>query len=254
MTLEKPFDDTLCDMLLAQAESSVENIIIDNKNNEAHALRVVEALLFSTDTPMSLADIAIHLPEGTDVKWILRKLQSLYEGRGVAICENGNKWAFRTAPDLAPYLMRYVKQSRKLSRSAQEVLGIIAYHQPITRIEIESIRGVGISKGTLDILMEIGWIKLGKRRETPGRPVTFVTTDMFLDHFGLHSVRDLPGIKELKEGGFLDGTGRDITSEELQSLLNAGTPQDNKIQTAQEEETQTALLQEDFFKEKDNGF
>lgn len=248
MTLEKPLDNDICNLLIARAERSVENIFTDNKNDEAHALRVVEALLFTTDTPLSISDIASRLPEGTDTKWILRKLQSLYEGRGVILYENGNKWAFRTAPDLAPYLMRYVKQSRKLSRSAQEVLGIIAYHQPITRIEIESVRGVGISKGTLDILMDIGWIKLGKRRETPGKPVTFVTTDVFLDHFGLHSVRDLPGIKELKEGGFLDGTGRDITSEELQSLLESGTAEEDKLQTRQEEETQTALLQEDFFK------
>ena len=219
----------------------------DNKDNENHAIRVVEALLFATDIPLSIAEIQHRLPNAIDAKWILRKLQSLYDGRGILLCENGGKWAFRSAPDLAPYLARYVKQTKKLSRSAQEILGIIAYHQPVTRTEIENIRGVGVSKGTLDLLIEINWVKLGKRRETPGRPVTFVTTDHFLDHFGLHSVRDLPGLKELKEAGFLDSAGREVTSEELKSLLDTEAEETSKA----EQEAEQALAQEELFENKE---
>jgi len=226
-----------------KATQKIDTIFQNNKENEDHAVRVIEALLFATDIPLSVAEIQHRLPNGMDAKWILRKLQSLYDGRGVLLCENGGKWAFRSAPDLAPYLARYVKQSKKLSRSAQEILGIIAYHQPVTRTEIENIRGVGVSKGTLDLLIEINWVKLGKRRETPGRPVTFVTTDHFLDHFGLHSVRDLPGLKELKEAGFLDSAGREVTSEELHSLLTEEEQESSKA----EEETEEALAQEELF-------
>ncbi|MEM6603702.1 MAG: SMC-Scp complex subunit ScpB [Pseudomonadota bacterium] len=198
----------------------IDDILQENKNEEDHALRIIEALLFASDAPLSVMDVQKHLEDKIDAKFLLRKLQTFYDGRGVVLMENGGKWAFRTAADLGPYLTHHVQETRKLSRSAQEVLGIIAYHQPITRTEIETIRGVGISKGTLDLLIEIGWIKLGKRRETPGRPVTFMTTDHFLDHFGLYSVKDLPGLKELKEAGFLDDAGRDISSEALQTVLD----------------------------------
>jgi segregation and condensation protein B len=221
----------------------LEDILQDNQNNENHGIRIAEALLFATDIPLSPSDIAQNLPDGLDARWILRKLQSLYDGRGVVLCENGGKWAFRSAPDLSPYLTRYVKQTKKLSRSAQEILGIIAYHQPITRTEIEGVRGVGVSKGTLDLLMDIGWIKLGKRRETPGRPVTFITTDAFLEHFGLHHIRDLPGIKELKEAGFLDHAGREITNQELKSFLDG----DDNTEHDTHDQTELTLEQEDMF-------
>ena len=233
------------------AAQQIDEIFLDNKESEEHMIRVVEALLFTTDMPLSVAEIQNRLPISLDAKWILRKLQTLYDGRGVMLCENGGKWAFRSAPDLSPYLARYVKQTKKLSRSAQEILGIIAYHQPVTRTEIESIRGVGVSKGTLDLLIEINWVKLGKRRETPGRPVTFVTTDHFLDHFGLHSVRDLPGLKELKEAGFLDSAGREVTSEELNALLTDKETEEAKAISEAEEAAASALAQEELFENRE---
>lgn len=229
-------------------DDNIERIFEESKENEAHAMRVVEALLFASDAPLTLTEVIHHLPPTVDAKWILRKLQTLYDGRGVVLCENGGGWSFRSAPDLAPYLERYITENKKLSRSAQEILGIIAYHQPITRTEIESVRGVGVSKGTLDLLIEIGWVKLGKRRETPGRPVTFVTTDVFLNHFGLHSIKDLPGLKELKEAGFLDHAGRELSSEELDRLLNGEDTSevDTQIDNAKTE-VEEALKQEDLF-------
>ena len=194
-----------------------------NQDTEKFLLRVIEALLFSAQSPLAIDEIYTHLPQDIhiDITKLLRKLQADYEGRGIEIIEINKKWLVRTAPDLAHHLVRDVVQHKKLSKSAIETLGIIAYHQPVTRTEIESIRGVAISKGTLDILMEIGWIRLGRRRETPGRPVTFITTDEFLEHFGLKSTKDLPGLKELKEAGFLDSVGRNVTDDEMKALLEA---------------------------------
>lgn len=199
----------------------------NNHTNEQFVMRVVEALLFCAHSPLSIDEIYNHLPDDIhcNILQILRQLQATYEGRGIEIIEINKKWLIRTSPDLAQYLVRDVVQHKKLSKSAIETLGIIAYHQPVTRTEIESIRGVAISKGTLDILMEMNWIKLGKRRETPGRPVTFITTDDFLEHFGLKSTKDLPGIKELKEAGFLDSLGRDVTDDEMKSFLDMQTQQ-----------------------------
>ncbi|HEU0221913.1 MAG TPA: SMC-Scp complex subunit ScpB, partial [Paracoccaceae bacterium] len=166
--------------------------------------RMVEAVLFAAAAPLSEREIAERLPEGCDVARAIEALLRRYQGRGVTLICVAGGWAFRTAADLGFLMNREALEVRKLSRAANETLAIIAYHQPVTRAEIEEIRGVSVSKGTLDLLMEIGWITLGRRRLSPGRPVTFVTTPSFLDHFGLESVRDLPGLKEIRAAGLLD--------------------------------------------------
>jgi len=167
-------------------------------------LRLLEAILFATSEPLSEKELAGRMPEGADIQGLLQELKDLYANRGVHLMAFENRWAFRTAPDLAPKFHVEREVMRKLSRAAVETLAIIAYHQPVTRAEIEEIRGVAISKGTLDMLLEIGWIKPKGRRETPGRPVTWATTDMFLQHFGLESCEALPGMEELKAAGLLD--------------------------------------------------
>jgi segregation and condensation protein B len=166
--------------------------------------RMVEAVLFASAEPVTLADLAARLPEGCDPAEALVHLRKRYEGRGVHIAKIGDAYAFRTAPDLGHLMHRETTETRKLSRAAIETLAIIAYHQPVTRAEIEEIRGVAVSRGTIDQLIEMDWIRFGRRRMTPGRPVTFVVTDHFLDHFGLESTRDLPGLKELRASGLLD--------------------------------------------------
>jgi segregation and condensation protein B len=167
--------------------------------------RMVEAILFAVAEPMTQAQIAARLPEGCDAAEALVLLRRRYEGRGVQLVRVGDGYAFRTAPDLGHLMARERVETRKLSRAAVETLAIVAYHQPVTRAEIEEIRGVAVSRGTIDQLMELDWIRLGRRRMTPGRPVTFVVTETFLDHFGLESARDLPGIKDLRAAGLLDG-------------------------------------------------
>jgi segregation and condensation protein B len=166
--------------------------------------RMVEAMLFASAAPLTAAALAERMPAGCDPVEALTLLARRYEGRGVCLVRVGDAWAFRTAPDLGHLMHAEVEETRKLSRAAIETLAIVAYHQPVTRAEIEEIRGVAVSRGTLDQLLELDWIRLGRRRMTPGRPVTFVTTEAFLDHFGLASARDLPGIKELRAAGLLD--------------------------------------------------
>jgi segregation and condensation protein B len=168
--------------------------------------RAVEATLFASDEPMTIAALAAHLGgvEPADLRDALIALATQYAARGVHLVERGGRWHFETAPDLAHLLRREKEQVRRLSRAATEVLAIIAYHEPVSRAEIESIRGVQTSAGTLDVLMEAGWIRLAGRREVPGRPVIYATTPEFLDHFGLASRRDLPGIDELRAAGLLD--------------------------------------------------
>jgi len=168
------------------------------------ALRLVEALLFASAEPVAPEALARHLPDGTDLPVLLDRLRSDYEGRGVRLVCIGRRWAFRTAEDLAERLKIETESHRKLSRAAIETLAIIAYHQPVTRAEIEEIRGVALSKGTLDNLLEAGWVRPKGRRRTPGRPVTWGTTDDFLDHFGLENLDALPGLAELKAAGLLD--------------------------------------------------
>ena len=168
--------------------------------------RMVEAILFASATPLTLAELQARLPHGCDAAAALGRLTARYAGRGVEVRKLGEAWAIRTAPDLSHLMTREIVETRKLSRAAIETLAIIAYHQPATRAEIEEIRGVAVSKGVVEQLMELDWIRLGRRRDTPGRPVTFVVTRGFMDHFGLASPRDLPGLKELRAAGLLDGT------------------------------------------------
>jgi segregation and condensation protein B len=164
----------------------------------------MEALIFASDKPVDEARLGDRLPEDSDIGEIMRTLQAAYETRGVNLVRVGKAWAFRTAPDLAGSLVIERERRRKLSRAAIETLAVVAYHQPVTRAEIEEIRGVTQSKGTVDVLLEAGWIKPGRRRQTPGRPVTWMTTTEFLDHFGIESLKDLPGAAELRAAGFLD--------------------------------------------------
>ena len=165
--------------------------------------RAVEAVLFAAETPLTLDAIRAHVGSG-DVRAALDQLTTDYAGRGIAIVRRGERWQFQTAPDMAHMLRRDREEPRKLSRAGIETLAIIAYHEPVTRAEIEAIRGVQISKGTLDVLMEAGWVKPAGRREVPGRPLMFATTPAFLVHFGLQSRRDLPGIDDLRAAGLLD--------------------------------------------------
>lgn len=181
--------------------------------------RMVEAILFAAAEPVSLSELAKRMPLGSDPAEAMVLLRKRYEGRGVHIVKVGDAWAFRTAPDLSHLMRKEVQETRKLSRAAIESLAIIAYHQPVTRAEIEEIRGVAVNRGTIDQLMELGWIRLGRRRMTPGRPVTFVVTEKFLDQFGLESARDLPGIAELRAAGLLDnrpqmGVGQSIIEDD----------------------------------------
>ncbi len=167
-------------------------------------LKLLEAILFASTEPLSERVLAYRLPEGTELAPLLSVLRDHYSDRGVNLVRAGKSWAFRTAPDLAQQLNKEIDMPRKLSRAAVETLAIIAYHQPVTRVEIEEVRGVGLSRGTLDVLLEANWIKPKGRRRTPGRPMTWGTTDGFLDQFGLEDVRDLPGMDELKAAGLLD--------------------------------------------------
>lgn len=166
--------------------------------------RMLEAILFATAEPLPRAELERRLPTGCDIPEALLLLERRYAGRGVRLVRVGEAWAFRTAPDLGHLMHREVVETRKLSRAAIETLAIIAYHQPVTRTEIEEIRGVAVNRGTLEQLLELEWIRLGRRRMTPGRPVTFVVTESFLDHFGLASARDLPGLADLRAAGLLD--------------------------------------------------
>lgn len=166
--------------------------------------RMVEAILFASTEPVTVADLNARMPHGADAVEALTLLRKRYEGRGVQVVKVGEAWAIRTAHDLGFLMQKETVETRKLSRAAIETLAIVAYHQPVTRAEIEEIRGVSVSRGTIDQLLELEWIRFGRRRMTPGRPVTFMVTEEFLDHFGLESARDLPGLKELRSAGLLD--------------------------------------------------
>jgi segregation and condensation protein B len=166
--------------------------------------RMVEAVLFASAEPVTVRDLEARMPHGCDAAEALVRLRKRYEGRGVRVVHVGEAWAIRTAPDLGFLMQKETVETRKLSRAAIETLAIIAYHQPVTRAEIEEIRGVSVSRGTVDQLLEMEWIRFGRRKMTPGRPVTFVVTPEFLDHFGLENARDLPGLKELRAAGLLE--------------------------------------------------
>jgi len=184
----------------------------DDREHDAVAIeaslqaeRIAEALLFASAVPLGLDAIAAALPYGANARAVLEAVRQRYAGRGVELRQVAGKWQFATAPDLGHLLARETREQRKLSRAALETLAIIAYHQPATRAEIEDIRGVATAKGTLDLLMEAGWVRMRGRRRTPGRPVTYGTTEAFLVHFGLNAVSDLPGIEELKGTGLIEG-------------------------------------------------
>jgi segregation and condensation protein B len=179
-------------------------------------VRAVEAILFASEEPMSPAEIGEHAGPDIDVAEALSILQEHYSGRGIELVERGKGWHFQTAPDLAHILRREREDARKLSRAAVETLAIVAYHEPVSRAEIEAIRGVQISRGTLDVLMEAGWVRPAGRREVPGRPLTYATTAAFLAHFGLQSRRDLPGLDDLKAAGLLDPI--DAALEQMEQL------------------------------------
>ena len=188
--------------------------------------RMVEAILFASAEPVTIKEMASRMPHGSDPAEALVHLRKRYEGRGVNVSKVDDAWAIRTAPDLGFLMQRETVETRKLSRAAIETLAIIAYHQPVTRAEIEEIRGVSVSRGTVDQLLEMEWIRFGRRKMTPGRPVTFVVTNEFLDHFGLETARDLPGLKELRSAGLLESrpppSAFDLTSgdddDEAESL------------------------------------
>jgi len=183
-------------------ESQIENLFEAPPFLEQE--RMLEAILFSVSEPISKLQIEKRMPIGSDVSEALLSLKDRYSSRGVNLVRIGDGYALRTAPGLGFLMQKESVETRKLSRAAIETLAIIAYHQPVTRSEIEEIRGVSVSSGTIDILLELEWIKLGRRRQSPGRPVTFVVTQLFLDHFGMESAKDLPGIKELRDAGLLD--------------------------------------------------
>jgi len=187
---------------------------VDNPKRRVSALsefeqeRMIEAMIFASPEPLSLREINKRMPDNSNITDVLILLQQKYENRGFRLVKISDGYAFRTATDLSYLLQKHIVENRKLSKAALEVLAIIAYHKSSTRAEIEEIRGVSVSAGTLDLLMEMGWIGLGARRSTPGRPITFLVTKEFLDHFGLKSTKDLPGVNELRETGLLDRSYR----------------------------------------------
>jgi segregation and condensation protein B len=226
---DEAIEEEVAETEQAQEEDKVEESVDTSGNapetlaeplEESELLRMLEAILFASAEPISPQAMLERLPEGADLNVLLPQIKSNYEGRGVELIEVGGQWAFRTAQDVADALTIQKEVSKKLSKAALETLSIVAYHQPITRAEIENIRGVATHKGTLDILMELGWVKPGRRRETPGRPLTWVTTNGFLDHFQLESVVDLPGLDELKASGLLDRRAAIDTLPESDDLFD----------------------------------
>ncbi len=192
--------------------------------DRAQSLRIIEAMLFAAKEPLALEAFAEFLPSGVDASALLDDLSANYENRGVHIVQVAGKYALRTAADLGDILRREKTEQKRLTKAALETLAIVAYHQPVTRAEIEDVRGVAISKGTLDNLLEVGWVKMRGRRKTPGRPVTYGTTEAFLSHFGLNELTDLPGLQELKAAGLLDGNmppGFDVPLPKLGDELTA---------------------------------
>ncbi|MFZ5671753.1 MAG: SMC-Scp complex subunit ScpB [Pseudomonadota bacterium] len=213
--------------------------------DRSHHLRIVEALLFAASEPLSTEQLTAALPEGADLASLLEDLQANYANRGVNLVQVAGRWALRTASDLSFLLRREAVEQKRLSKAALETLAIIAYHQPVTRAEIEEIRGVAISKGTLDTLLEIGWTRMRGRRRTPGRPVTYGTTPAFLAHFGLNEIGDLPGLQELRGAGLLDTTmppGFDMPVPKMSDEL---TPDEDPLDGTEESPLEMHLPEED---------
>ena len=203
-------------------------------SDESQLIRMAEALLFAAVEPLDEASLVARLPDGTDVVALMADLTDVYAERGIVLKHVAGGWAFRTAPDLAFLMEREKTVQRRLSRAAVETMSIIAYHQPITRAEIEEVRGVGLSKGTLDVLVESGWVRLRGRKQTPGRPLTYGTTQEFLDHFGLGDLDDLPGVDELKAAGLLSAEPPEelVRDAEQQAAASRG----EKLQSDDDEE------------------
>ena len=220
------------DQHIEEMDTSEEVMPVEVDDKLAHK-RMVEAILFASETPLSIESIAERVPDGVDVAAHIETLIEEYETRGVNLVRLAGKHMFRTAEDLSFLLRREVDEPRKLSRAAVETMAIIAYHQPVTRAEIEEVRGVTISKGTLDVLMEAGWVRMVGRKRTPGRPVTYGTTEDFLVHFGIESIKDLPGVQELKAAGLLDSV--DVALDKLGGIPTPGEPEDEDGQIDLEE-------------------
>lgn len=217
------------DVTDGKGEAELPDLLVDPAERNRW-LRFVEALLFASADPLDESELRRRVPEEIDVKGLLADLAEHYADRGVVLNRSGTRWAFRTAIDLGPMLRHERPQRRKLSRAAIETLAIVAYHQPTTRAEIEEIRGVALSKGTIDTLLEAGWIAPRGRRETPGRPLQWGTTNAFLDHFGLESVKELPGIEELRAAGLLDRRSGATSIAMQQDDLEDDPEEDEDIQ------------------------
>lgn len=197
-------DDDVVTETMPLGETLLENVTVLPTADRAQHLRMLEALLFASAEPLSETVLEDRLPNGADVTGLLAEIAEMYCNRGVNLVQVAGNWSLRTAEDLSFLMRRDAVEEKRLSRAALETLAIIAYHQPVTRSEIEEIRGVSISKGTLDTLLEMGWTKMRGRRRTPGRPVTYGVTPAFLSHFGLNEISDLPGLADLKAAGLLD--------------------------------------------------
>ena len=221
-------DEVMPENALDNDDELVEIEAQELENTPENHLRMVEAILFASSKPISPQAMLERLPEGADLNVLLPQLQEKYTGCGIELVEVGGQWAMRTAQDVGAALTVEKEVSRKMSKAALETMAIVAYHQPITRAEIENIRGVATHKGTLDILMEMGWVKPGRRRETPGRPLTWMTTHNFLDHFQLENLNDLPGLEELKDSGLLDKRAA------IDTLPDTGDLFDNPDENAEE--------------------
>lgn len=213
---------------MAMAEDFTSATVTPLHPDKAQHLRMLEAVLFAAAEPLDEASIADRLPAGVEIAALLDELQRQYEPRGVHVVKVAGKWALRTAADLAFMMQRQTVEPKRLSRAALETLAIAAYHQPVTKAEIEDIRGVSVSKGTLDVLLEMGWLRMRGRRRTPGRPITYGTTDAFLEHFGLEAVTDLPGLDELKAAGLLDS--RIPAGFSVPSPLDALAPDEDPLE------------------------
>ncbi len=219
-------------------EDFVEEQIVLKSVSEEDQLRMLEAILFASAAPISPQMMLERLPEGADLNVLLPQLQEMYQGRGIELVEINNQWALRTAQDVETALVVEKGVSKKMSKAALETMAIVAYHQPVTRAEIENIRGVATHKGTLDILMEMGWVKPGRRRETPGRPLTWLTTTDFLDHFQLAALNDLPGLQELKDSGLLASRAAIDTIPDTGDLFDSADVDAEEVLNDEEQEQQ----------------
>jgi segregation and condensation protein B len=219
----------------------VDPVAVLAAQDRREKLRIIEAVLFASPEPMREEDLAMSLIEGEDIAGLLSELQQTYATRGINLTKVAGKWAYRTADDLSYLLQRYAREERRLSKAALETLSIIAYHQPVTRAEIEEVRGVSTSAGTIDILLETGWIRPRGRRRAPGRPVTYGTTEGFLEHFGLDTIKDLPGLSELKGAGLLDATLPPGFTMPEPTDVAALMPDELPLEDTEEDDTQGAL-------------